>query len=605
MEKNLKIIEVLLILALLIGAFAPTTKVFADDVYGEGNYELMAKIEKEDETDTNVTITEVKVNGNNCASNFDVFKTGDGDYSIVIKGTIAEGYMLELRSRENIENLPGPEIDGQNFTYYINLNSSKIPWEEEGENFRISLGFYLSSQKIQNNNGNGQQPGGENNPGPEHNNPEDEFVDIEVNFRFVGTTGEVLINGRRAGKETDNWEGIVEKAGYNDNTRTNQITITSSFGAHKFSKVTINEVDYNFDDENDIHTIDVPGAPIYTIYAEADEGIQQDRTIIWANTDANKNAEEYEPDMLLEHGSAQIIAVYDEDNNKIADEATVDENGFGFISVRPGCKVLFQFVPEYGYQLISVKANGMELEPQETTNQYTFIMPDTNVHFSAEFKKTEDIVKAESTKVSSGSIVLEKNLEGGSVQLSVKDIDLSSDKIKGFENAAGDYKIASYLDIDLYNVFYKGKEDKEDVWANKIDELEKEAIITLKLEDGLTADDVVLVHNIHDEDTYEIIPIESYNPETNTITFKTKSFSSYAIATKENNEGSTKTHADEEKTDNTKTEEKSEATSKSENKKTDKSNNPKTGDNIIVIISIFAIATIGAVVTFKFNKQIK
>ena len=34
------------------------------------------------------------------------------------------------------------------------------------------------------------------------------------------------------------------------------------------------------------------------------------------------------------------------------------------------------------------------------------------------------------------------------------------------------------------------------------------------------------------EDEYEVIEIESYDPKTNTITFKTKSFSNYAIATK-------------------------------------------------------------------------
>ena len=38
---------------------------------------------------------------------------------------------------------------------------------------------------------------------------------------------------------------------------------------------------------------------------------------------------------------------------------------------------------------------------------------------------------------------------------------------------------------------------------------------------------------------------------------------------------------------------------------TTKSNNPKTGDNIIIIFSIFAIATLGTFTTLKFNRNHK
>ena len=101
-----------------------------------------------------------------------------------------------------------------------------------------------------------------------------------------------------------------------------------------------------------------------------------------------------------------------------------------------------------------------------------------NLHFAATFTKTEDIVKANSEKISSGTISLGNELNGGSAQLTVNDVELSSDKISGFKDAAGDYTISNYLDIDLYNIFYKGKDDAEDVWANKIDELDKDGRIT-------------------------------------------------------------------------------------------------------------------------------
>ena len=48
------------------------------------------------------------------------------------------------------------------------------------------------------------------------------------------------------------------------------------------------------------------------------------------------------------------------------------------------------------------------------------------------------------------------------------------------------------------------------------------------------------MHNIHDGEDFEIIPVDSYDPATNTITFKTKSFSNYAIATKDGKKGGSK-----------------------------------------------------------------
>ena len=48
------------------------------------------------------------------------------------------------------------------------------------------------------------------------------------------------------------------------------------------------------------------------------------------------------------------------------------------------------------------------------------------------------------------------------------------------------------------------------------------------------------MHNVHDGETFEIIPVESCDPATNTITFRTKSFSNYAIAVKDSRKGGSK-----------------------------------------------------------------
>ena len=364
--------------------------------------------------------------------------------------------------------------------------------------------------------------------------------DISFGIDFTGTHVNVWINDIVVITDengfTNTFDGVITESGTTDPNETNTLRFVVSFGDKDIKKYIINGVEYQEGDsavtiDNEQWLIEVPGAEKYTITGEIDEESVVARTIIWANTDANQNSDEYDEDMILEHGSAKIIGIYS-GSDKVSGENDVDSDGFGYAVVNPGDEVVFEFVPEYGYQLIGVSVNGMALEAQDNLNQYSFIMPDANVHFAAQFARVEDIVKADSEKVASGSITLSDALEGGSVELTVKDIQLSSDKIKDFESAAGEYTISSYLDIDLYNVFYKGKNDSTDVWSNKIDTLSDYATITIKLEDGINADDIVLVHNIHDGEQYEIIEIDSYDKQTNTITFKTKSFSNYAIATR-------------------------------------------------------------------------
>lgn len=384
-------------------------------------------------------------------------------------------------------------------------------------------------------------------PGP-GGDPAGGTDNIELEINFTGTSMHAWINNKNVDlTDGAEFKGTINGAGKNDVNETNVLRFQEDFGFKPVTEFVINGVTYKEGMEavkfvkDQGYFITVPGASKYTVTGAAAEDATVDRTIIWANVGAKEDAPDYAEDMLLKHGSAKIIAVYAEDGRLVdkeeylgrdSDEYGVSKDGLGWAKVVPGSKVVFEFVPEYGYQLTSVKSNGFPLEPQKTINQYTFTMPDANVHFAAEFTKTGDELKADSKKVSGGSINLGNKLEGGSAQLTVSDATLSSDKIAGFENAAGEYTISDYLDIDLYNVFYKGKDDADDVWSNKIDELDEYATITIKLEDGVNADDIVIVHNLHDGDKYEIINIDSYDPATNTITFKTKSFSAYAIATK-------------------------------------------------------------------------
>ena len=109
-------------------------------------------------------------------------------------------------------------------------------------------------------------------------------------------------------------------------------------------------------------------------------------------------------------------------------------------------------------------------------------------------------------------------------------------------------------------------------------------------------------------DTYEIIKIDSYDPETNTITFKTKSFSNYAIATKTSSAEENNEINDDSKSDSTTTKT-SENTSESESKEsattvnTKTTTSPKTGDNITTWIALMVISTLGVIGTYRFIRK--
>lgn len=315
-------------------------------------------------------------------------------------------------------------------------------------------------------------------------------------------------------------------------------------------------------------------------------------TIMWANSGANVGGTQYDdPEILLNNGAAKIIKVYDNETdmnditNQIghADEGCVSPDGLGSVSLAEGNVVIFEFVPEYGYQLTSVSANGLKLEAQETTNQYKYIMPATNIHFQATFTKTEDVVKSSTSKVTSETVKIGENeITSGTTVLSVKDATLTDEQKSTFKSKAGDYTVNNVLDIKLDQVFYKGSADSSDVWTNSLgssEDLRTPATITLKLDEGVDGDTVVLVHEKHDG-TYEVIDT-TYDKTNHTITFNTSSFSNYAIASK--------------KTENT--------TNTETANKVDNTTNPQTGDNIIIFSIIFVLALTGILATCIISKK--
>lgn len=216
-----------------------------------------------------------------------------------------------------------------------------------------------------------------------------------------------------------------------------------------------------------------------------------------------------------------------------AESIITEEDPLGYTggAVLPAdAELTVKLIPDAGYQLVSFGVNGGTFDAGDEVGVYTFKVGKGNFHLAAKFKKVDDAVTTSTSKILGGSIKLgnESSMENGTAKLTVGDVsDLSDEQKAKFEKEAGSYKINNYLNISLYNTVYKGTPDE--AWDTKVTDLDNEATITLELDEGVDGNSVVIIHEHNGE--YEVIPT-TYDPETHTITFKTKGFSNYAIASK-------------------------------------------------------------------------
>ena len=397
--------------------------------------------------------------------------------------------------------------------------------------------------------------------------------DIEIEGIYNGFGMEISLNDLRVGTEAANIKGIAK--GYTTGKIKNKITIQLAYGDGKIGSVCINGKYMTLaNGTTDRAEFEVEPAKKYEIIVtKSKDNSNVPKTMIWDSDKTNNPS--IKDNELLKNGTIEILDIKDSSGNSVGLDNVkqdLDKNN-GWASIVPGSKVILRLKPNYGYQLTSITINDKKLEAGEEQSTFEYIMPDTNVHISGIFEKVDDKVNTKSDKVKKGVIELnEKEIDTGTVVLSVEDINLSKEQISNFEKNANGYHISSYLNINLSQVIYKG--NQENIWKNELRELNNPAKITLKLEDGIDGNEVVIVHEKHDG-TYEIIPT-TYNSETNTITFSTTSFSNYAIASK---------------------------TVAVQNDQKDNTINPKTGDNVIVYIVLFIIAILGIITLVIVNTK--
>lgn len=411
---------------------------------------------------------------------------------------------------------------------------------------------------------------------------------ISIKATYDGSGMEVYLNTAKIGDESK-----IEETGkgYASGEINNLISIQLAFGDGNIGSVTVNGEKINIPEgtKDRLEFSVAPASEYVIVVTKAKNSSSSDvpRTIIW-DSDKNNNSS-LKDNEILKNGSIEILDIKDKSGNSIGlnevKQDTTKNNGWA--SILPGYKVILKLKPDYGYQLTSIKINDETLTAKEEESTFEYTMPDTNVHLSGIFEKVDNKVTADTEKVKEGKIeISESEIDSGSVVLSVSDAALTEEQTAKFKEKTEGYEISTFLGIRLDKVVYKGTEN--DVWSKKLNDLKNKATITLKLEEKINGNEIKIIHEKSDG-TFEIIPAD-YNASENTITFKTSSFSNYAIASKTENNIESK-----------------------ENNKEENNNNenientviPKTGDNIMKYAIIFVLVALILAGFLAYNQKKK
>lgn len=412
---------------------------------------------------------------------------------------------------------------------------------------------------------------------------------ISIKATYDGSGMEVYLNTARIGDESNKIEETGK--GYASGEINNLISIQLAFGDGNIGSVTVNGEKINIPEgtKDRLEFSVAPASEYVIVVTKAKNSSSSDvpRTIIW-DSDKNNNSS-LKDNEILKNGSIEILDIKDKSGNSIGlnevKQDTTKNNGWA--SILPGYKVILKLKPDYGYQLTSIKINDETLTAKEEESTFEYTMPDTNVHLSGIFEKVDNKVTADTEKVKEGKIeISESEIDSGSVVLSVSDAALTEEQTAKFKEKTEGYEISTFLGISLDKVVYKGT--KNDVWSKKLNDLKNKATITLKLEEKINGNEIKIIHEKSDG-TFEIIPAD-YNASENTITFKTSSFSNYAIASKTENNIESKENNKEENNNN---------------KNIENTVIPKTGDNIMKYAIIFVLVALILAGFLAYNQKKK
>ncbi|MBQ6375824.1 hypothetical protein IJJ37_02770 [Candidatus Saccharibacteria bacterium] len=533
MNKILRRIGVANVAMLMLAAtFLPMAEIWALDGWGD-NYAL---VEIGGNTAINCAGGEINYESGDVAfSGADVCEVGiDGspdqlyiaDDAMTFTIDADEGYVAKVWVDGNER-----EIDGDNFV----LGGLQV-----GGIHRVDFTFEVPQPE--------PEPQGEGN------------TEATFDYTYEGTGLDFFVNGRMIDVGAQEFDAN-NHVNFTDtyDTEEGDETVTFTFATlfiNVINSVTINGQTTNFENTFETQKARYAGqfvqyevvadkADTYVISSVASEASREQVPIgnfLWDNDD---NSTEAFGDDIIGHGTIEFVSVkYEGETYTLEDfgeelgplfdftNSDTEDNTNGGMVLPVGAEVTLRLTPEAGYQLTNFGINGGEFEAQENVGEYTFEILPGNGHLAATFTAVDDEVNAESDAVAEGTIEFggeEESMSVGTARLDVADATALTDEEKAaFRDQVEGYEMKNFLNISLYNTVLKAQTG--DSWDTEVEELEHDATITLTLEEGVDGNDIVIVHR-KDDGTFEIIET-TYDPVTNTISFKTNSFSPYAIASR-------------------------------------------------------------------------
>lgn len=198
-----------------------------------------------------------------------------------------------------------------------------------------------------------------------------------------------------------------------------------------------------------------------------------------------------------------------------------------------GTQIRFKLVPDTGYRYKegTFCFNGQNQEdvvrPLDEPGVYEFTMPYNPIHVSCVFEKADNQIDAQhSTKVKGADIVVPTGTIEGIAKFDVADKALSEQDKAEFSKAADLKVIGASLDLSMSEVV--DKIGTNETWNTKVTELAKPMLVTLKLDDSLADNGEYTVVRQHDGKLETLDT--TYDADTNSVTFETDKYSTYAIA---------------------------------------------------------------------------
>ena len=583
-----KSIRVFLALLMLMSYFSPAIKVFAKDYNtSAGDKVLSVGVDNHDEL--NFQLISVKVNDNNWETQQDRYYTSDDKYTIVIAVKTLTDKVPDLMYGGNwgdyvVKNVAIAE-DIYTFTFVMDKSEYPVAQEDDGTFFGLSIEElgnpieyhpeYDSSAFV-----NVVINGSEFEPNYDGYaseikigiNEEHRFYGIDPNkveFTYDQENPEVITKivttepmevGYPYDSNHPDTVVIGIKAQWNSiltDVVINEVSYASELPTTKEGLIAIygnQQLEYYFEvdkADDDTYDIEITGRK------------QHDDEVLFGNFlwNYDPNAGGSEDDMIpnakLEFVQAVVDdvtytsvadfnaagSIYDWHDAVRKEVYTEFDSSWGSATLPVGTELTVKLIPDPGYQLTSFGLNGNPFEPGSEPCVYTFTITGGNFHLEAKFTEEGNEVKSSVEAIRNGAIEVSNDaFEYGTAKLEVGDAsNLNADRKAEFDSKASEagYEVTDYLDLSLFNTVYKGglkdNNGNFESWDRSITNLSNDADVTLQLKEDVADKDLVIIHEIHEGETiigYEVIEAE-YLDEYNAISFKTDSFSNYAIAVRD------------------------------------------------------------------------